>query len=405
MTTQITPLKSTEPPTGGARWRIVHQDEQAVVLQHGDVAPEPHDWVQRLCDPLKLLHNVAAVGAKRLDAQGRLFSMGEFVIHPKGYHSLGRETEAAAFRFPEEVDAIAGGVLAVKRDAFEQAGGLSRLDGALGAIDLCLTLRHQGGRCLCVPQVLVVDEHEPSPGEAEVRAFAGRWGFDWRCADLDVVQQRYAGTGLLWQARFHTAALPFEKYDNRPAFHWQSYAGHEPYRQRADFLVKWVNTICPGGRVLDMGCGDGLFAHLFALQGAQVTGVDCEQAAIEQAIQQTAKHTYPNGAPTFVHGDAHATEDNAASYDLVTMFDVIEHLPNPVALLRQAAGLIKPGGLLMVTTPAWQYGHWSDAVYHVTEYTLAELTAQIQHATGMTIAKCGRIGGVYRDLIVTAKKS
>ena len=390
-------------------WTVLDSDADMVILQSDHAQPQTGgagQWVGHLRDALGTISGAAAVGAKRLAADGSIFSMGEFVIHPKSFHHVGRGTAASCYRFAEEVDAIAGGVMAVDAEAFAAAGGQQRLDGELGAIDLCMALRAAGGRCITVPQVVVADEHSPSPNHGEAEVFQDRWGFDWNAADLDKVRQRHRGAGLLWHPRFHTPAMPFAKYVDRPAMHWQSYQQVDVYRQRADHLAGLVRQLCPAGRVLDLGCGDGLFAHLFAQSGAQVVGLDPEPCAIEQAQIATNNQTYPASHPQFVLGTIEQTALPDASFDLVAMLDVIEHLPNAVATLRQAARLLKPHrGHLLITTPAWQYGASSDPVYHVSEYTMHELTAQLQNATDLNVAHTGQIKGVYRDLIVIGQKS
>jgi len=108
-------------------------------------------------------------------------------------------------------------------------------------------------------------------------------------------------------------------------------------------------------------------------------------------------------------GTTSSADLEPASFQLVYLFDVIEHLPNPVAVLRETMNLLKPGGKLLITTPAWQYGGTSDAIYHGFEYTADQLTQQVnavgaQHGPTQVI-NVGKIGGVYRDLIVIAEKS
>ena len=405
------------PPASSAAVAAFHVErdgDAGLALIRGACAaePAPADWPRLLAEPLMTLHNVALVGAKRLAPDGRVFAMGEFVIHPKGFHRLGQGVQATAYRFPEEVDVLLGGVMAVRADAYDAvAGDEAMAMGALGTLELGLRLRRAGWRCLAVPQVVVTDTFTPDLRQAPARELAGRWHFDWRAADLDAVREHHAGTGLQWHERFHSQAMAFDKYDSRPAMHWQSYEQVDVYRQRADELVKLAAASAPplpegGGmsRALDLGCGDGLFAHLLARQGLAVTGVDPEGAAIEQAKAKVAAQQYPGEAPTFQVATGEELGFDDGSFDVVLMLDVIEHLPNPVAVLREVARVLAAGGALVLSTPAWQYGGWSDAVYHVTEYGPEELQRQVMVASAMQIEKTGQIGGAYRDLVVVARK-
>lgn len=405
-------------------WRIEARTPDTVVLRHRSATnPQPNNWVDLLVAAKRAMPGAwsrvsgrvgrnpsgasAVVGAKRLTAEGQVFSMGEAVIHPAGFHHIGKGVVGSAYRFPEEVDAVTGGVVAVDAQAFEGIGGLAAMRGELGALSLCLSLRKRGHRCVTIPQVVVTDSTTPAPDPAEHEAFVTRWGFDWRAADLDAVRQRHAGSGLLWNVRYHAAAMPFEKYTQRPAVHWDNYQRVGVYRQRADHLAGLVKQLCPKGRVLDLGCGDGLFSHLFARHGAKVTGIDPEPEAITQAQSKVSEQVYadPAGAPRFMvgNGDAMPLEDE--SVQAVVMLDVIEHLPNPVSVLREAARVVMRGGHVLITTPAWQYGHWSDPVYHVCEYTMEQLCRQVQAIGPFKIAHTGQISGVYRDLIVVARKT
>lgn len=393
----------TASPTDG--WTVSKHREGVIVAHRAGTAPQPEDWRSRLTGYLTHLPNVKLVGAKRLGRDGTVFSMGEFIVHPKGFHHHGKGSPAAAFRFPEEVDAVAGGAFAVDQATFDAAGGAEALEGELGAVELSLRIRQAGGRCVAVPDVAVTDETTPQPTEAEADAFRGRWGFDWLAADLDAARQRWSGTGLLWNVRLHGCAMPFAKYEARPAMHWDSYANVKVYRQRADALVRIVRQVVPadGATVLDLGCGDGLFSHLLAQQQLNVIGVDLERSAIEQARAKTQAERSAGRAPEFHVSDGGALPFDDGSMHAVALFDVIEHLPNPIALLREVVRVLRRGGRLVLSTPAWQLGGWSDPIYHVTEYTMEELTRQVQ-AAGLTVTSTGKIGGTYRDLIVIAQR-
>ncbi len=60
---------------------------------------------------------------------------------------------------------------------------------------------------------------------------------------------------------------------------------------------------------------------------------------------------------------------------------------------------------MVLSTPAWAYGGWSDPVYHVCEYTEGELIEQIGATSGLEVVTTGMIKGLYRDLVVGARKT
>ncbi|MCA9285936.1 MAG: class I SAM-dependent methyltransferase, partial [Phycisphaerales bacterium] len=345
-----------------------------------------------------------AVAAKRVRLDGTIASMGTFVIHPKGCHEFGAGLHGDACRFPEECDAFSGGVAAIDAEAFACIDGEAALAAPLGAIEIGLRLRAEDLRVVTTPAVVAIDDAElPDDGAARV-AFCERWGFDWRAADLDTVRRRHAGTGLLWNVRLHGRAMPYEKYARRGDLHWTSYRDAAPYRQRADHLAGLVRTLGGDGPILDLGCGDGLFSSLFAADGAVVHGLDPQPEAIAIAEARTGQQTFPAAGPRFQVGSGERLPFPDATFRAVALLDVIEHLDNPVRTLREIERVLTPGGALLVTTPEWQYGASSDPTYHGFEFTMEELARLVESATRLAVTDQGRVGGVYRDLVVVARR-
>ena len=98
-----------------------------------------------------------------------------------------------------------------------------------------------------------------------------------------------------------------------------------------------------GGRALDVGCGAGYCLAVLAERGFDVYGVEVSATiAREAAARVGAEHVHVGTLETSPH--------SPDSFDLVTMWDVVEHVVDPRALLERARQLLRPDGLLVVET-------------------------------------------------------
>jgi 2-polyprenyl-3-methyl-5-hydroxy-6-metoxy-1,4-benzoquinol methylase len=146
------------------------------------------------------------------------------------------------------------------------------------------------------------------------------------------------------------------------------------------------------GRLLDVGSGFGFFLVEMKKRGWDVTGVEISKRAVDYAedvLGLTVRHV-PFERANFP--DDH--------FDAVTGFYVIEHLPHPVAFLKECFRILKPGGLLMLryphTTPIKNLLHFFGI-----ENRLYDLPAHLSDFSPMMIQQClERIGfGKCRHLI------
>ena len=102
-----------------------------------------------------------------------------------------------------------------------------------------------------------------------------------------------------------------------------------------------------GLRMLDVGCGGGLVSEPLARMGASVTGIEPAEANIAAAQTHAREHGLA------IDYRAVRAEDLAAegrTFDVVVCLEVIEHVPDVAAFLAVVAGLVRPGGLLILST-------------------------------------------------------
>jgi len=103
-----------------------------------------------------------------------------------------------------------------------------------------------------------------------------------------------------------------------------------------------------GKRIVDVGCGGGILAEAMAAKGATVTGIDLAEKPLKVAML----HRMETG--TNVDYRLVSAEDLAAewpgAFDMVTCMEMLEHVPDPPAIVGACAKLVKPGGLVFFST-------------------------------------------------------
>lgn len=117
-------------------------------------------------------------------------------------------------------------------------------------------------------------------------------------------------------------------------------------RNKSYTFKKWLDEIeryCAGGKILDVGCATGFF-----LEEARNRGWIPYGAELSEYSSKIAKKNFGDKIFTGTLSGANFT---ANSMDVVTMFDVLEHSPDPVNLLKEAHRVLKHNGLLCIATP------------------------------------------------------
>lgn len=106
--------------------------------------------------------------------------------------------------------------------------------------------------------------------------------------------------------------------------------------------------VLAGKRVLDVGCGGGILSESMAQKGALVTGIDLG----EKALKVAQLHKLESGVEVdyrLISVEALAAE-MPQSFDVVTCMEMLEHVPDPAAVVNACATLVKPGGMVFFST-------------------------------------------------------
>jgi SAM-dependent methyltransferase len=135
----------------------------------------------------------------------------------------------------------------------------------------------------------------------------------------------------------------------------------------------------PGLRILDVGCGTGgVLAHL----GARVATVGVDRSV------QALGHSRRRGVAAVACADMDRLPFGPARFDLVLLLDVIEHFADDAAVLRAVRPLLRPGGAVLVSVPAFQalFGEHDVALRHFRRYSPGGLRRALE-AGGFTVRR------------------
>jgi 2-polyprenyl-6-hydroxyphenyl methylase/3-demethylubiquinone-9 3-methyltransferase len=132
---------------------------------------------------------------------------------------------------------------------------------------------------------------------------------------------------------------------------WDPESEFRPLHQINPLRLEWVDELATlrGKAVLDVGCGGGILAEAMARRAAQVTGIDLAARPLGVARLHALEAGVENLSYREVATEALAAEQPAA-FDVVTCMEMLEHVPDPAAVVRACATLVKPGGWVFFST-------------------------------------------------------
>ena len=135
------------------------------------------------------------------------------------------------------------------------------------------------------------------------------------------------------------------------AHRWWDPAGEfRPLHDINPLRLEWIDRHAglAGKRVLDVGCGGGILAEAMARRGATVTGIDMA----DKPLQVAQLHLQESGLS--IQYEKVEVENLArqkpGEFDVVTCMELLEHVPDPAAIARSCAQLVRPGGRMFFST-------------------------------------------------------
>jgi 2-polyprenyl-3-methyl-5-hydroxy-6-metoxy-1,4-benzoquinol methylase len=156
------------------------------------------------------------------------------------------------------------------------------------------------------------------------------------------------------------------------------YRYHWWWRVRERMLISTLRRIAPlpTARILDVGCGGGLFFGELQEFG-DVSGIEADPASVGQDNQW---------AHRIVCGELDESYIPPAPFDLILMLDVLEHVANVGKILANVGRILAVDGRVVVTVPAfeWLWTSHDDMNHHVKRYTADDLRSTLQ-ASGLAV--------------------
>lgn len=155
--------------------------------------------------------------------------------------------------------------------------------------------------------------------------------------------------------------------------------------------------------VLDIGCGSGTISLYLGSKGFNVTGIDISKKAIA-ACQESAKNLDQKTCKFYISNFPNKILPR--KYDLVFFSEVIEHLPDDDLALKKIHRLLKPGGILFLSTPSknaplFRLGYskkFDKEVGHLRRYDINELKTKLNR-NGFEIKKTYKKEGILRNFL------
>ena len=199
---------------------------------------------------------------------------------------------------------------------------------------------------------------------------------------------------------------PMEKVSKTNEYYSKAKNTHAPtirecYLRTAKSQVRLIQKYAGGTNLLDIGCAQGFFLFSASKAGYTTKGIEISQDAVAYAIKEFGLDVEAKPFEELRFPENH--------FDVVTLWQVLEHVPYPLMMLKEVHRILKPGGLVVASTPniggipakILRKRWWDIKRLHLNQFTTRTLADILQNAGFKNMSAVSYRGFVSLSILLT----
>jgi 2-polyprenyl-3-methyl-5-hydroxy-6-metoxy-1,4-benzoquinol methylase len=234
-----------------------------------------------------------------------------------------------------------------------------------------------------------MEGHDSQEGEEGYLIPGKQWGRHVKCRNCHLIYMN-----------------PIEKVSKTNEYYHSAKNSHAPtirasYLRTAKSQVSLVRKHASGGSLLDIGCAQGFFLFTASQAGYKIKGIEISQDAAEYARREFGLDVEPKAFEELRFPENH--------FDVVTLWQVLEHVPYPLSVLEEVHRILKPDGLVVVSTPnieglpsrLLRKKWWDIKRLHVNQFSTRTLMDILRNAEFKNISPASYKGFISLSILLT----